>query len=88
MLYQILGYHMYEKRIDDWKKGIVRIYLSENSNKDIFKVIDVGYKNGNKFFKIKNIKSEDCNELRFISKDRKKKVYRITWRNNLGMVYR
>lgn len=82
-MYQILGYNMYEKRIDDCNKGIVRIYLSENSNKDVFTVIDVGYKNKNKFFKTKRIKTEDCDDLRFIHKVRKRKFINlpeeITW---------
>lgn len=82
-MYQILGYTMYEKRVDDCKKGVVRIYLSEVGNKYIFKVIDIGYKNKERYFKIKEIKNEDCTELRFISKDKKKKFVElpseITW---------
>lgn len=71
---------MYENIINDGGKGVVRMYLV-NEKKNRVKLIGVGYKEGEKFFRNINIKLDEINHVHFTNK---KKTWielpkKITW---------
>lgn len=79
-MYQVLGYAMYKNKINDGGKGIVRIYLAKE-NKFNVKVIDVGYKGDELFFRNKTVKSDMLKHMSYT--DKKKQFLElpknVTW---------